>query len=584
MELDRVIIQNFRSVKSAVLKFDHNCMVLVGKNEAGKSNILKAIAAVFGAYSVTNKDRRKKIDNEKIAEYFVQAVFILNEGDIKEVAKRFNKKFFNANLVRFKGSNTLTDFIRYVFCEFLIELDIADKSKPFFTYWEGFASEFSFDRPLYIDNNSIYEEQFDRDPLDLGDELLTIVIELYQENSVRCNYWQYDNSQLLPSSVDIEQFISRPYTVKALENIFIMCGREEVKDEFDNAMLEDGDYANLLEQLSQTTTQIFQKIWKDFKGTQIQLQQNGTEILIKVANKAKYSFEDRSDGFKKFISILLMLSTQSRANKLKDRDLILIDEPDQSLYPTSARFLRDELLEMSKKSKIIYSTHSQYMIDSSTIDRHIIVEKIDDITQLTKQESNASYSSDELLLNAIGSSIFECLKTKNLIFEGYLDKALFDKYCAFYKKGNDFKDYGMVYLGGISGAETLVQLLMLANKKFVIVADSDETSKNKRVDFAKNYPAYKDNWLAYGDVCNTISTMEDFLSNDAIEVVLKKSDTAFVFDGEKNAIQNIEKVVAKDKEKKQAIKNELMKDLKKEQIKDEYNNYLEKLKDKLDSL
>lgn len=102
---------------------------------------------------------------------------------------------------------------------------------------------------------------------------------------------------------------------------------------------------------------------------------NGSEISIKVANKAKYTFEDRSDGFKKFISVLLMISTKARSNMIGERDIILIDEPDQSLYPTSARFLKEELLKISEKAKLIYSTHSQYMIDSTCIDRHIIVEK-----------------------------------------------------------------------------------------------------------------------------------------------------------------------------------------------------------------
>ena len=66
MELKKIQIRNFRSIKSEDIVFSHNCLILLGKNEAGKSNLLKAVASVFGKYEVSNKDRRKRVDNEKI--------------------------------------------------------------------------------------------------------------------------------------------------------------------------------------------------------------------------------------------------------------------------------------------------------------------------------------------------------------------------------------------------------------------------------------------------------------------------------------------------------------------------------------
>jgi predicted ATP-dependent endonuclease of OLD family len=280
-----------------------------------------------------------------------------------------------------------------------------------------------------------------------------------------------------------------------------------------------------------------------------------------------------------------MLSTQSRTNKILERDLILIDEPDQSLYPTSAQHLKDELIEISKKSKIIFSTHSQYMIDSACLDRHIVVEKKDDITTLKKEDANAPYTDDELLRRAIGASIFECIKPKNIVFEGYLDKELFNKYCKSHKKEKEFKDFGQVYLSGILGAETLAQILILANKKFIIVADSDQTSKSKKADFEKNYPNHKKCWLGYDDVAKEIETMEDFFVIPHLESQIKESGYPdFVYDESKNAIKNIEKAVGNDKIKKQDVKNLVVKRLAKEHIKDEYGTFVSKLKETIDTL
>ncbi len=585
MELSRVIIKNFRSIKDATVQFNHNCLVLLGKNEAGKSNVLKAVAAVFGKYTITNKDRRKKIDNEKIDDYSVKAVFKLTNEDIDEVVNRFNTKYTNYESITFKNNGNLSDFVKAIFSEFLICIDIKEGETQRFTYWNYEKKDFDLANKLFLSGNAIVIPEAGKAELNLKTEIFEIIKTLYSEELFKCHYWQYADSYLLPSRITITTFINNPSTCKALENIFTLCNRENIKQEFADALSQDGDYANLLEQISKTVTTTFVKIWKDFKGTSIQLQPDGPEILIKVVNKAKYSFEDRSDGFKKFISILLMLSTQSRADKISENDIILIDEPDQSLYPTSAKYLRDELLEMSIKSKIVYTTHSSYMIDSNCLERHIVVEKNDDISTLRKEDNNSPFSNDELLRRAIGASIFECLQPKNLIFEGWLDRELFNKYCTFEKKQKDFSQYGTVYLGGISGVETLVQLLILANKKFVIIADSDETSKNKKIDFIKNYPDYKDSWISYADIIDGISTMEDFIETNHIEEQLKLNGyTSHSYDLTKNAIANIEKAVSKDKEKKQEFKKQLISTISNKNIKSDYGIYIEKLKEKIENL
>jgi predicted ATP-dependent endonuclease of OLD family len=583
MELTKIQIENFRSIKSETIVLDYNCLILLGKNEAGKSNVLKAIAAVLGEYTVLNKDKRKRIDNEEIKDYYIRAIIKLNESDFVEVQKRLEIEYTGLENITFKNKKTLLDYIKTFFNEIIIQINIKDNEETDFRYWKYSKKDFVFENKIHLNKKALNNEGVGIE-FNLDATLFAIINTIYSENPYRCLYWNYDNDYLLPSSIAISDFIARPSKYKSLENLFILCKRGNIKEEFEAAINQDGDYENLLEQISKTVTSTFRNIWTDFKDTSIQLRPNGTEISIKVANKAKYTFEDRSDGFKKFISILLMVSTQARSNKIGEKDIILIDEPDQSLYPTSARLLRDELLKISEKSKVIYSTHSQYMIDSNCIDRHLIVEKKDDITSAKKEDKNAPFSNDELLRQAIGSSIFECLNEKNIIFEGWLDKELFNKYCKFHKKTNDYKNIGIVYLGGISGVESLVQLLTLANKKFVIVADSDEASKNKKIEFDKNYKEYSNSWLSYSDIHKDISTMEDFITSEHISNNIKTFSPEFIFNDSKNAIQNIEFAVSKDKVKKQEIKNKLIDNIEKKHIKENYGEYIIMLKKSIDNL
>ncbi|WP_333577328.1 ATP-dependent nuclease [Sphingobacterium sp.] len=577
MNLHEFRISNFRSVKDASLKFPHNCIILLGKNEAGKSNILKAIAALFNQYQVSNKDKRKRVDNEKIQDFFIRGIFRLDDSDYKRIIEKFQSKYKSFNLVKLKNREPI-DYLKKNFQEIIIQIKIEDNSKPYYTYWTHDSPQ--LERDVYLTNNVFTLEPNGGSKIDIKTLFFNIITSIYLENPLTCHYWQYSEDYLLPNSVGIQDFIDAPQNHKALENIFSLCGRSDIRKEFEDAYSEDGDYSNLLDQISKKVTSTFQKIWKDFKGTSIQLLPNGDELLIKVVDKAKYNFEDRSDGFKKFISILLMLSTQSRANKYKN-DIILIDEPDQSLYPTSATHLRDELLEISKIAKVVYSTHSQYMIDPLTLDRHFVVEKKDDISTITNQHSNSPFTTDELLKRAIGSSIFECLQPTNIIFEGYLDKTLFEKYLIFSKNGKRFSNFGKVFLSGISSVETLVQILILANKKFIIVADSDETSNNKRLDFNKNYPEYKDNWIAYGDLFPEISTMEDFFNVAFFQDQIEKSGYNHNYNSQKNAIQNIDIFVGKDKELKQQFKNTLITNINKDSLNEKYPEFIDILSDKL---
>lgn len=374
MKIQTITINNFRSIKSETIQFDNNCLILLGKNEAGKSNVLKAIAALFGQYNVTNKDKRKRIENEKITDYFVRAKFEYNETDIKNLYDNILKKYPTIKNLTFQNDKGLFDYIKEELPLIYYQIDIKDNSQANFIHDKGKNFNVIPSKDIYITGNVI-STQSEGSKIELFSLLIDEIKVEYDKDPYKCILWHYNNNLLLPKSVNREQFIASPSNYRALENIFILCNRSNIAQEFKDAKEQDGDYENLLDQVSTAVTKTFREIWRDLRDTSIKLSSDGAEIRIKVVNKAKYAFEDRSDGFKKFISILLMLSTRARANKIGERNVILIDEPDQSLYPTSATHLRDELLKISKNCYVIYSTHCQYMIDSNCLERHLIVEK-----------------------------------------------------------------------------------------------------------------------------------------------------------------------------------------------------------------
>lgn len=582
MKIKQIQIENFRSIKSETISFDKNCLILIGKNESGKSNFLKAIAALFKEYNLSSKDKRKKISNEIINERYIQAEFVFSEEDVNQIKDEILSNWPIVKDIKFNDNYSLKDYIRCELPWFRYRIDVGDKKTARFIHLDKMQTVVQPIGYISEDCNSFSIEPKENNT-EIFELIESVLSDLYDADPYKCIFWHYDNNLLLPDRVNIQQFVKDPLSCKSLQNVFVMCKRTDIKREFENAIEEDGDYTNLLEQVSKETTKEFRKIWKDFKNTAIELKADGSDILIKVADNAKYTFSDRSDGFKKFISVLLVLSTRARSNNIGERDIILIDEPDQSLYPTSAKYLKDELLKISEKSRVIYSTHSQYMLDTNCIERHLIVKKKDDITTINRDIEYAPYSDDELLRRAIGSSIFENLKSKNIIFEGWLDKEIFCKYKGF-NKDKRFDSFGATYLHGITGASTLASIMIMAEKKFIIIADSDKTSEEKRRAFERDYPEYINCWLSYGDTNSSILTLEDYYDEEYIEQTIKSAGHSdFIFDCNKKAIANIESCI-KDKDDRQSVKKTLAENIEKRNIKDTYSVFVDKLFTRLSSL
>ena len=89
MQLDRVEIRNFRSIKQATVGFQPRCRVLVGINESGKSNVLQALALLDSERKVQKTDIREPLPGEEPdAPSYVSFVFSLDKIDRENLQAR----------------------------------------------------------------------------------------------------------------------------------------------------------------------------------------------------------------------------------------------------------------------------------------------------------------------------------------------------------------------------------------------------------------------------------------------------------------------------------------------------------------
>lgn len=597
MELKKIQISNFRSIRWMQINIEKinnkRCLILLGKNEAGKSNILKAISAVFGRYDVSEKNQRKEKSGENISDkdYFICAIFELSQEDFSEIYNIFLEEYKNTELISFQNGTNIKDFIAEVFYSVVIRIDIFSNEKPWMGYWI-YEKEMHFNQNIILQGNDFLENDNDEKQSFTINNLISILFEIIRKkwnllSLYQCEKWEYKESFLLPNKVEIEVFKNNPDSCVPLKKLFFLGGKTNIAKAIDDAYKRDEGLVNLLDNISKEATEAFKKAWRDLGNVGFSLAKDGDSIVIHIQDELKFPMEDRSDGFKHFVSMLLAFSADNGDNDCQK--ILLIDEPDTHLYPISVKSLRDELLKIAQKHLVIYSTHSPYMIDDMAIgenSRHLIIEKKDGITSLCEPDRKPNYIEDELLLRAIGCSIFERVKNKNILFEGYNDFCLFMKF----RKDSALKDYGAIYLTGIGDVKNIVPMIMLTGTKFCVVADSDNTSKSHRKNFEKNFPDCIDYWLEYDEYKQQYITLEDFFRQDFIKQIMLETYSNVEFDAKKSAIKNIEHIVkknydSKDQQEEQIrfIKNKLV-DRAEEKNLQGYMGFLKKLAEKMKSL
>lgn len=556
MRIDRVQIINFRSIQNEEVTFDPSCRVLVGINESGKSNILKALALMGSNFnpSKVNDLREPLPDEDPITESYVRFIFKFEKEDSDKLFNNVLTKIFTSD----RNPEIVTEGTKKLKLkefsdaknETIYTVNILEENKAFTTWklpdnvkllegWkkpkdtlpEDFTIELN-GKPQNVkaykllrkeDFKDTHVEHFDDATIeDLSSLIRSEIIEITKSNLPDTLFWEYNEDNLLPNSITIADFAANPESCVPLKNMFALAGHTDINTSIENAKKgTNNQFQNYLTRIANQTTTHFREVWKEYRNIEFSLRLDADHIIPGIKEKNSYDFAKRSDGFKRFVTFLLLISVKVATDNMKNT-LLLIDEPDISLHPSGARYLRNELIKISKKNYVIYSTHSIFMIDSGEIERHYIVKKKDEITTIeSAQESNIA--DEEVLYNALGYSVFEILEDKNIIFEGWNDKKLFqvglEKATADIK--NKFKKVGICHGNGVKSMKTITPLMELANRQCLITSDSDQPAKEQQRLY-KREKGYGE-WKIYQDIDSTIEaiTGEDFLKNDFITKQVK---------------------------------------------------------------
>ena len=617
MELRNVDIKNFKSIENIELDLEKDCKIVVGLSESGKSNFLTALRTLDSSFTVDKtyvKEGTRK-ENNSLVDF--ELIFTDKEKNI--IINELTKNSLLKKLI-LKDGNEI-DLFDFLDDRIVLRVDVRTNERQFIYYENSEIEKYTLNanykyinatptKKMLIKNIADgsekevssftivpvneYQIEVENSIDSLYNIIEELIIKMVQEKQFelpKVLFWEYDEKYLLPAEVNINDFINNNDICVPLKNMFKLCNINNIGEEYaDKKEMGESSFQNLLDDVSDTVDTYLKKVWKSMpKDTKIVLQEVGDIIKIRIKdNKNSYSVAKRSDGFKRLVTFLLMLSINNKNNSLNNT-LLLIDEPDSKIDIPGQEYLRDELINIGKNNYVIYSTHSTDMIDNKKLERHIIIKKHEESSIIEFANDN-NYMDIATLYRALGMNVYAVINEQNLVFEGWTDQLIFELYTG--KRNSFFKNIGVTHLSGITKANQYAEFWGLLSKKYFIISDSDETAIQMKNSFQEN--RFSGIWITYGELCGEkIVTLEDFITDEKILKVAKdyKKENSYSmeldekilknYNGKLEAIQEwiILNSGKKDiKNKVKDFKSKLYDNIKKSDINDEYAKFIKELK------
>ncbi len=273
---------------------------------------------------------------------------------------------------------------------------------------------------------------------------------------------------------------------------------------------------------SQTLTNEIADRWSQRKY-EIMFQADGQHFItfVKDANsRVLVPLEERSKGFQWFFSFDMTFMYET--NGMFKNAIILLDEPGLHLHAAAQRDLLTRMKEYAKNNQLIYTTHLPFMIDFTRLDNIYVAEEIEkEGTKVHKNWATADKDARFTLQAALGLSWSQSLFVGqyNLIVEGVTDFwFLITLSSMFQEAGQKGIDEQLVITpaGGATKVAYVGTILHGQNLNIAVLLDSDKEGKSAYEQLVHQWILDDKHVLLLGNILGIkhLCTLEDLFSED----------------------------------------------------------------------
>jgi len=494
MKYTKFIIKKFKGINELELDLTKypvgKIFPLVGLNESGKTTVLEAIN-FFQEDLEDEKEHEilhKKDSGNYTGDVEVEAELLLEENDINIINSFLKKNSLRSEsdiekitiTKKYKYTNaSFTEKISY--WVFTPELKVKTSRQKSFKklysanedVWDALTTEIKkyIPKVLYFPDflfdfpNKIYLENIE-----------TLTSE--KEKEIQKEYKRIINDILhtIKPEYSINDFLTK---IKALTDTAKQSAASQIKQDV-SAILNrkivepwneifPGPSKNILIEPGNDTTGYF---------LQIKVNEGTSPFLI----------NERSLGFRWFFGFILFTEFRKARTNENGEYLFLFDEPASNLHESSQQKLLSLFDNLIDKSKIIYSTHSPYLINPKFILNCFIIKdegrNIDDdynfrqnIKAIPYKQFVANYPNEEThfkpILDVLEFNATDFDLTDNIVFfEGKSDYYTFKLIRNTFFKDEDF-DFKLYPGASVDKYENIFREYLAHSKKFIAVFDAD---------------------------------------------------------------------------------------------------------------
>jgi predicted ATP-dependent endonuclease of OLD family len=320
MIISRLYLRAFKSIFEMSLPVDPKISVIIGANESGKTNILKAMLSFSPGMPFDNSLTCQYSD------YYYQGKCPEIAIEFAELSKE-NKK----NLLKF--SENFKDADSFVIRKTGQHLD---------------------DFHVFINETEV--------PVNDMARFLAILPKVLF----------FDDIPLLKSRATVDDLTGKKEEFRTERNLLRVGGVVNPDLIFEDSTR--GRRAS--EEASRLITQQIRRVWSQEPTIEVKLNVNGNILYIDISDGTTVfdTPESRSMGFRWYLSFYINFIAQTfeaRANEY----IFLIDEPGIHLHPAGQKDLTRVMEDLAIKNQIIYTTHSPFMINREYPHRVRLVSK-----------------------------------------------------------------------------------------------------------------------------------------------------------------------------------------------------------------
>ena len=586
MKLTKVRVTEFQSIQDST-EFDiGDVSCLVGKNESGKTALLKALYRLNpivdsdGTFDVTiDYPRRAMVDYETNVEsgrredaIVVKTTFALDEDDITAVSEIYGPDCLVGCIptihLRKGYSNTLTRGGLNVNTEAAVKHLVGAADLPS-SLEHQIHGESNLEAKIEILKNAELTE---------ASQNLLALLEDISEHGLSEVIFRDPLKQRVPKLLYFDEY----YQLKGQDNLDHLLDRvaREALEPADYPLLGLIDLAGLkVDQLpnQRSTTELMarlqaaqnqltnrvRKYWTQnlHIGMKFDIRPalpedpagmtEGTNIwgLIEdTRHGVTTELGSRSRGFIWFFSFLAWYRYHCSA---EDNSILLLDEPGLSLHAKAqGDLLRYFEQELKPNHQIIYTTHSPFMVDPARFDRVRIVQDLSiepDSSDLPLESQGTKVVTDVLnatedslfpLQNALGYEISQTLFVgrNNLVVEGPSDLMYIQTISMILQRRGEpglSTDWTITPVGGSDKVPTFVALMgSQPDLNLAVLVDYQKRDQQKIEDLYKSKLTRKKQVLTYADfVEGTEADVEDMLGDEFyLELVNGEYGTSLTVD------------------------------------------------------